>query len=260
MKISVITVAKNSASTIADTLVSVARQTYQPVEHIVIDGASSDETLSIIEREGRHVARVHSEPDSGIYDAMNKGIAQASGDVIGTLNADDVYAHQDVLQRVVAVFADPEIQACYADLVYVKRDDLTKVVRYWQSRPFTPGLFRCGWIPAHPTFFVRRELYDRYGDFDLRYQFQSDFELTMRFLEVKRVKSVYVPEIWVLMRMGGATNRSMANIIKGNLESLRACRSHGVSVGPWFFVKKFSMRIPQFFRRPGPIATFRNWG
>lgn len=255
MKISVVTVAKNAGATIKDTLLSVAGQTHAPVEHIVIDGASTDETLAVVRRYGDHVSMTVSEPDQGLYHAMNKGISLASGDVIGTLNADDVYAHGDVLSRVAEVFADPAVEACYADLVYVRRHDPGRVVRYWKSRPFVPGSFARGWIPAHPTFFVRREVYDRYGGFDLRYRFQSDFDLTMRLLQVYGINSVYIPEILVRMRMGGTTNKSVVNIIKGNMESFRACRNHGIRVGPWFFVAKFAMRLPQFFRRPDRIVS-----
>lgn len=250
MKISIVTVAKNAAGTIEDTLRSVASQSHVPTEHIVIDGGSTDATLNIVRRHGDHIAQLVSEPDRGLYDAMNKGIAAATGEVIGTLNADDIYAHGDVLRRVAEVFAEPEVEACYADLVYVQKHDLGKVVRYWKSRPYTPGLFARGWIPAHPTFFVRRGVYERYGGFDLRYHYQSDFELTMRLLEIHRIKSVYIPEIFVRMRMGGTTNRSVMNVVRGNLESFHACRTHGIPVSPWFFVTKFAMRLPQFFRRP----------
>lgn len=258
MKISIITVAKNAASTIEDTLSSVAGQNHAPVEHIIIDGASTDATLDIVRRHSDHLSWIVSEPDQGLYHAMNKGISLATGDVIGTLNADDTYANGDVLTRVAGVFADPNVEACFADLVYVHRHDPERVVRYWKSRPFVSGSFARGWIPAHPTFFVRSDVYDRYGDFDLRYRLQSDFELTMRFLQVHGINSVYIPEILVRMRMGGTTNNSLINIIKGNLESFRACRDHGIRVGPWFFITKIAMRLPQFFQRPEPIASVGN--
>ncbi len=260
VKISIVTVAKNAEATIADTLRSVADQCHKAVEHILIDGASTDRTMDIVEREGAHLAQVVSEPDQGLYDAMNKGIALAKGQVVGTLNADDVYAHKNVLAKVATNFAQPDLQACFSDLVYVQRKDPARVVRYWKSQPFEPGLFARGWIPAHPTFFVRRDVYQELGGFDLRYRLQSDFELTMRFLEVHRIKSVYVPEVWVCMRMGGATNNSLINLYKGNMESFRACRRHGIRVGPWFFVSKFAMRIPQFFRRPESIVSTGDYG
>lgn len=245
-----VTAALNAAATIEDTIRSVAAQTHGDVEHIVVDGGSSDGTPAILAAHAGSVHKVVSEPDEGLYHAMNKGIELADGDVIGTLNADDVYAHQGVLARVAEAFGDPDIEACYADLVYVDRVDLDKVVRYWTSNPFVPGSFRRGWLPAHPTFFARREVYERHGLFDLDYRIQSDFELTMRFLEIKQVRSLYVPEIWVRMRMGGTTNRSVLNVVRGNLESYRACKKHNLPVTPLFFVTKIAQRVPQFLKRP----------
>jgi glycosyltransferase involved in cell wall biosynthesis len=252
VKISVITVVYNGASTIEDTILSVAAQTHPEVEHIVVDGGSTDGTVQIIERHRDKLARVISEPDEGIYDAMNKGIACATGEVIGTLNSDDVYADGGVLAMVAEAFADPGLDACYGDLVYVDREHGERVVRYWTSRPYEAGLFERGWMPAHPTFYVRRRVYERYGGFDLEYRIQSDFELTMRFLRIHHIRSLYIPRIMVRMRMGGTTNNRLSNIIKGNLESYRACRKHGIAVTPLFFVKKILSRLPQFVRRPQP--------
>jgi glycosyltransferase involved in cell wall biosynthesis len=249
MKISIITVVLNAADTIEDTLRSVAAQRYPTIEHIVVDGGSTDGTLAIIERHRGRIATLIVEPDRGIYDAMNKGIAVATGDIIGTLNADDIYADEQVLEKIARVFTDPAIGACHADLVYVERTDLDKIVRYWQSCPYADGLFERGWLPAHPTFFARREVYRRYGGFDLSYRFQADFELTMRLLAVHKVRSVYLPEVIVKMRMGGVSNRSVLNVVKGNLEAYRACRRHGLKVSPLFIAKKILSRLPQFFRR-----------
>ena len=250
MKISIITVVLNAATTVEDTLRSVASQTYPEIEHIVVDGGSTDGTLEIIQRHRDRIATLISEPDRGIYDAMNKGIAVATGDIIGTLNADDIYADEQVLEKIARVFTDPAIGACHADLVYVARADLDKIIRYWKSCPYTDGLFEKGWLPAHPTFFVRRALYRRYGGFDLKFRFQADFELTMRLLAVHKVRSVYLPEVIVKMRMGGVSNRSVWNVIKGNLEAYRACRLHGLRVTPLFVVRKVVSRLPQFFNRP----------
>ncbi len=250
MKISIITAVYNGAETIEDTINSVAGQTYSNVEHIIIDGLSTDDTMSIVHRHRDDISVVVSEQDTGIYDAMNKGIAVATGDVVGTLNADDMYEHDHVLKRVAEVFSDPELDVCYANLVYVDRADLEKVIRYWTSQPFEPGLFCRGWIPAHPTFFVKKTVYNRCGSFDLDYKIQSDFELTLRLLEMHRIRSLYVPEIWVRMRMGGTTNNSILNMIKGNLEAYKACKKHQLKVSPLFFVTKIATRVPQFFRRP----------
>jgi len=250
LKISVITVCHNAAATLEHALLSVAGQDYAEREHIVVDGGSQDGSAEILRRNAASLARVVAEPDRGIYDAMNKGIALAGGEVIGFLNADDEYAHAGVLSRVAAQFADPAVEACYADLVYVDPRDLRRVVRYWRSRPYEAGLFERGWMPAHPTFYVRRRVYERYGGFDLAYRLQADFELTLRFLAAHRVRSVYVPEIWVRMRTGGATNRSVGNVLRGNAEAWRAARRHGLRVGPLFVVRKVLSRLPQFFSRP----------
>jgi glycosyltransferase involved in cell wall biosynthesis len=251
VKISIITAAFNAADTIADTIRSVSSQTHPEVEHIIVDGGSKDGTREILDANIAFFGRVVSEPDEGLYYAMNKGIALASGDVIGILNADDVYAHDKVLERVAETIKVQGVQCCYADLVYVDRNNMNDVVRYWTSNTFVPGSFRRGWLPAHPTLFVLRNVYEQFGSFDVDYKIQSDFELSMRFLEINRISSYYVPEIWVRMRMGGTTNRSLTNIIKGNLESYRACKKHGLGVGPMFFVTKIAQRLPQFFNRPG---------
>ena len=251
MKISIITAAFNAADTIADTIRSVSSQTHPEVEHIIVDGGSKDSTRDILDENIAFLDRVVSEPDEGLYYAMNKGIALASGDVVGILNADDVYAHPKVLERVAETIKVHDVQCCYADLVYVDRNNMNDVVRYWTSNTFVPGSFRRGWLPAHPTLFILRDVYEHYGSFDVDYKIQSDFELSMRFLEINRISSYYVPEIWVRMRMGGTTNRSLTNIIKGNLESYRACKKHGLGVGPMFFVTKIAQRLPQFFNRPG---------
>lgn len=257
MKVSVITVVRNGGSTIEDTLMSVKAQRYHAVEHILIDGVSTDGTMDVVDRFRDSLACVISEPDDGIYNAMNKGMRLARGDVIGFLNADDMYAHSSVLNRVAEVFSDTKLHACYADLLYVDRADTRRIVRYWTSQPFRPGLFTRGWIPAHPTFFVRRSVYERYGGFDERYLIQSDFELALRLLEIHRIRSKYIPEIWVCMRLGGVTNRSLQTVVRGNIESFRACRQHRLAVTPWFFVRKFALRLPQFFRRPADLSMPR---
>jgi len=248
MKISIITACFNSADTIEDTIHSVGAQTFQHAEHIIIDGGSTDDTLEIVARHRNRLSVVVSEPDAGVYDAMNKGLRYASGDVIGFLNSDDVYADENVLDQIATAFRDAEIDACYADLIYVERQNPQRVVRYWISRPFMPGLFKRGWMPPHPTFFVRRKIYEEFGGFDLKFRLQADFELTMRFLEIHKIRSVHIPKVVVRMRMGGLTNRSVLNVLRGNLEAYRACRKNGIKVTPFFIVWKVLSRLPQFFR------------
>lgn len=251
MKISIITVCYNSAETIGDTLKSVRKQTYSDVEHIIVDGMSKDNTLAVITAEGPHVAKLVSEKDNGIYDAMNKGISMATGEIVGFINADDYFASPDVLTLIAKVFADPNIDACYGDLCYVKQHDISTTVRYWQSSEFTLQSFEKGWCPPHPTFFVRRTIYERCGKFDLSYKIAADVELMMRFMEVHKIRAKYLPSVMVKMRMGGTTNRSLTNILKQNKEILRALKQHGLqsSIVSLIGSKLFS-RGRQFFRRP----------
>jgi len=185
MKISIITVCYNSAETITDTITSVASQQYNDKEHIIVDGASRDSTMDIV-KSADSISRYISEPDKGIYDGMNKGLRLATGDVIGLLNADDFYADDTVLSQVANVFKDPNMKACFANLVYVDQHDTSRVVRYWKSRPYQQGLFKSGWMPAHPTFFVKKEVYAQYGLFDLSYKIAADFELLFRLIEQKK--------------------------------------------------------------------------
>lgn len=248
MKISVITAAYNSAATIADTLRSVNEQTHSDVEHIIVDGLSTDDTVAVVQEHGTRVSRVITERDRGIYDAMNKGLAAATGDVIGLLNSDDLYPHSDVLANVVAAFmAESELDAIYGDLCYVKQFDVTRNVRYWRSSEFKPGYFLHGWVPPHPTFFARREVYERLGTFDLNYRLAADWELLVRFMEVNRIRTRYCPHVFVHMRLGGATNRSWANVWKQNNEIWRAAKAHGLrpSLGT-FVVGKLWSRGRQF--------------
>lgn len=245
MKITVITVAYNSAATISDTLESVARQSYRDVEHLVIDGASKDNTVDIVRAIGNPRIRLISEPDKGIYDAMNKGLDHAAGEVVGFLNSDDFYSNDEVLTEVAKAFEDPAVDACFADLVYVTTDN-RRVVRYWKSRPFERGSFAKGWCPAHPTFYVRRSAIERLGPFDLSYKLAADTEFMMRYLEKGHLKTAYVPKVWVRMRVGGATNVSLKNILSQNREIFHALEKNGVSHSAFsFWAHKLASRIWQ---------------
>jgi glycosyltransferase involved in cell wall biosynthesis len=256
MKISVVTVCRNSKHTIEDTIRSVACQTYEPVEHIIIDGSSTDGTQSIIRGYDDVVAKWVSEPDLGIYDAMNKGLLMATGEVVGFLNADDVFADASILEQVANTFQDRTLQACYADLVYVNKDNLNKVVRYWKSSNFVTGAFSAGWCPAHPTFYVRRSVFNRLGYFDRSYKLAADADLMMRFLEKACITSLYVPNVWVTMRLGGQTNRNISNILRGNKEILKALRNNGFLVLPVrFAAAKLVSRILQRYLWPKVMAS-----
>lgn len=245
MKISVITVSYNAVSTIEDTIVSVLGQThFDDVEYIVVDGGSTDGTADIIRRYGDNIAKWVSETDGGIYDAMNKGISMATGDVLGVLNSDDVYASGGVLACVAKVFASHGVDSCYSDLVYVNRS-MAKTIRHWKSGEYTTGRFREGWHPPHPTFFAKKELYDRYGLFDTRYKISADYEIMLRFLERFRASAHYIPWVMVKMRVGGASNRSAFNIAKANIEVRRAWINNGLTPPPFIFLKKPLSKLKQ---------------
>lgn len=251
MKLSIITVCYNSAETIGHTLRSVREQTYENIEHIIVDGGSTDGTLGVVASEGAHVTTLVSEKDHGIYDAMNKGIALATGDVVGFVNADDFYASPNVLRDVAAAFEQTDADCCYGDLCYVRQDEPTRTVRYWRSTDFAPGLFEKGWCPPHPTFFVRRSVYQRLGGFDLNFRIAADFELMARYLGASRISSHYIPEVLVKMRLGGTTNRSLKNILIQNIEIRRALSKNGIRSSLVSFVlNKLVSRAIQFFRRP----------
>jgi len=247
IKISVITVVLNNKAYIAECINSVISQTYKNFEYIIVDGNSTDGTLDIIEGYGDKISRCISEIDHGIYDAMNKGISVASGDIIGFLNADDVYYSSNVLENVVLAMSDQKVDACYSDLLYVERDNLERVIRYWRSSPFKSGLFSRGWVPAHPTFFVRKKTYEQYGSFNLEYKLAADFELMVRFLEREKINVLYIPKVFVKMRIGGSTNNSLINIVKQNIEIFRACKRSNVEISPiLFLIRKFIIRLQQF--------------
>lgn len=240
----------NSEKTIRNTLESVANQENVNVEHLLIDGASTDNTVNIIQQYGS-VTKLLSEPDKGIYDAMNKGIALADGDVIGTLNADDFYANDKVLAEVAKVFLDPSIEACYADLVYVRQNNVNQIVRFWKSKDYEPGLFKSGWMPAHPTFFVRKSVYNKFGDFDLSYKIAADFELLFRFIEKNAIKTQYLPRVLVKMRLGGTTNKNISNIVRQNKEIASILIKQYTNFSTTkFILTKLLNRLLQFFRRP----------
>ena len=250
MKISVITVSYNSAATIADTLHSVGEQTHLDIEHIVIDGGSKDDTLLLVKARGKRVGKIISERDSGIYDAMNKGLALATGDVVGFLNSDDVYADTETLQRVAQAFRDPQVDVVYGDLVFVAKDDADRVVRYWKSGEYSPGACATGWMPPHPTFYARRSVYEIHGGFDLAFPVAADFEMALRLLDKAHVRSHYIPSVLVRMRMGGESTRSLKSVFLQNRETSRACLKHGLPGGARFVLRRLLSKLPQLVHRP----------
>ncbi|MDI6741566.1 MAG: glycosyltransferase family 2 protein [Smithella sp.] len=250
-KISIITVCRNSETTIRETLESVASQSYKNIEHIVVDGGSVDGTLTVLREWKKYSVRLVSEPDEGIYDAMNKGIGMATGDIIGIINSDDIYSDAGVLEKVISVMQDNAVDACYADLIYVDKNKSDRIIRYWKSCAFEKGLFADGWMPPHPTFFTRRSVYDKYGLFDLKYSLAADFELMARLMEKYKIKSVYIPEIFIKMRYGGVSNRSMLNIVKQNIQIYQACRENNLPVSlSKFLLNKLLSRTRQYYSKP----------
>jgi glycosyltransferase involved in cell wall biosynthesis len=245
VKVSIITPTYNSARTIGDTLSSVACQHWPSIEHIIIDGASKDDTLSIV-RTYPHVSQLISEPDAGIYDAMNKGIQRATGDLIGILNSDDFYTHPLVLQKVIETMERSGAESCYADLEYVSPEAPERVVRNWKSGNYKPNYFYFGWMPPHPTFFVRREVYHRLGLFDTRLRTSADYELMLRFLFKNGISVCYLPDVIVRMRTGGVSNGSVANRLRANREDREAWRINGLKPRFYTFYMKPLSKIRQF--------------
>ncbi|MGB3619295.1 MAG: glycosyltransferase family 2 protein [Catalinimonas sp.] len=247
MKISIVTVSYQAADTIRDTIESVLRQDHPDVEYIVIDGGSTDGTPDLVRSYGGRIARFVSEPDRGLYDAMNKGIAQATGAVVGILNADDFYTHPAVLSRVAARMEAQRADTLYADLEYVDREVTDRVTRTWRAGPYRPGSFRWGWMPPHPTFFVRRALYDRLGTFRAgEFRRAADYELMLRFLHKAGAATTYLPETTVRMRAGGESNSSLRNRLEANREDHRAWAINGLRVNPLTLILKPLRKIGQF--------------
>lgn len=243
MKISIITATYNSAAHIADCVKSVNDQTYDDIEHIIIDGASSDDTLEIIKSIPNRVAKIVSEPDKGIYDAMNKGIKAATGDVIGILNSDDFFTSDDVISAIFFAFENNDIDAVYGDVHYVNPENLNKCVRYYSSAVFKPSLFKFGLMPAHPSFYVKRSCYEKYGVYSLDYKIASDFDLLIRFLYTHKIKYRYLKKDFVTMRTGGESTKNLNNRMLLNKEDLKACRKYGITTNMFMIMFKYVYKI-----------------
>lgn len=252
LKISVITAVYNNRNTIAEAVESILAQTHPSVELVVVDGGSTDGTVELLAQFGDRVTVMVSETDDGIYDALNKGIALASGDVVGFLHSDDVFADTEVLTRVASALADTRVEAVYGDLEYVKRSDVSKVVRYWSAGRYSLQQVRAGWMPPHPTFYARRDVYQRLGGFDLSMRIAADYDCMLRFFQAG-LAVAYIPQVQVRMRMGGASNRSLGNIIRKSIEDYKALRRNKVG-GAWTLLRKNLRKLPQFFLRKSPHA------
>lgn len=248
LKISVITAVHNNRETISAALDSALGQSGVDIELVVIDGGSTDGTLDVLRSYADRLHVLVSEPDRGIYDALNKGIQRASGEVVGFLHSDDLFADADVLSRIAAAFADPGVGAVYGDLLYVRKDNPDQVVRYWRSGEFSGRRLGWGWMPPHPTLYVRRRVYEQHGLFDTSFRIAADYDFILRALGQNRVGVRYIPEVLVKMRVGGASNRSLRNIVQKSNEDLRALRRNGMG-GVGALMWKNLSKLPQFLGR-----------
>lgn len=228
LNISIITVVYNRETTVGQAIASVAVQDYSHVEHVIVDGASTDGTLAMIERHRHSRMNVLSEPDRGVYDAINKGIARATGDVIGVVHSDDYLAHDKVLSTVAAAFVQCNVDGVYGDLDYVAAEDTSQIIRHWRAGEFRPERLRWGWMPPHPTLFLRREVFERFGVYDTRYRISGDYDAILRWFGRGSINVAYIPGVLVKMRVGGESNRSLGHIMLKSCEDYRALRSNSI--------------------------------
>ena len=249
MKVSIITITYNSAETVEDTIQSVLSQSYPNIEYIIVDGASKDDTLSIVNRYKDKIATIQSEPDKGIYDAMNKGVRLATGDLIGILNSDDFYADAQVISDIVKTVQSAGADGCYADLVYVDRNETSRVVRTWKSGEYRHGQFMRGWMPPHPTFFVKRAIYAKHGLYSLQLRSAADYELMLRLIHKHGISLAYLPRVITKMRAGGQSNVTLKNRWKANKEDRLAWKMNGLQPGFLTLIRKPLSKLIQYLPR-----------
>lgn len=250
MKVSIITVVFNNCKTIKEAISSVQNQNYSNLEHIIVDGGSTDGTVDIIRKLIDKNSVFVSEKDNGLYDALNKGIKLATGNVIGILHSDDVFNSNEVISDIVYAFTKNNVDSVYADLVYVNRQKTEKVVRNWVSGDFSKRKFLLGWMPPHPTFFVKREIFIRYGSYDTEFKSAADYELMLRFLYKYNITTYYLPKTLVRMRLGGESNKSIKNRLKANHEDYKAWQKNNLSPNAYLRILKPLIKIPQFIPYP----------
>ncbi len=247
MTISIITVCFNSAAHIQDAIDSVAGQSHGDIEHIIIDGGSTDGTVEIVKKNQGRISKWISEPDKGIYDAMNKGLALATGDVVGILNSDDFYFDTQVISKVAEAFDDPTVDAVFGDLIFVDPLNLDRTVRTYSSGKWHPAKFARGYMPAHPTFFVRRKFYEQYGPFKTDYIIAADYEMLIRLIHVNKLNYKYLPIKMVKMRKGGVSSNGFKSNIILNREIIKACRSHGIRTNAMKIYPKYLVKVFELF-------------
>ncbi|HKP32974.1 MAG TPA: glycosyltransferase family 2 protein [Chitinophagaceae bacterium] len=245
MKISIITVTYNSASTLRDTLESVKNQDYPYIEHILVDGGSTDGTLSLI-KSYDYISDYISERDKGLYDAINKGIKRCTGDVVGILNSDDFFPSPNIVSRIVEEFKKKDVDAVYGDIAFVRPENLQKVVRYYSSGNFRPKKFAYGYMPAHPSFYVKRKCYEEFGLYKLDYKIAADYELLMRFIFTYNITTSYVPDVFVYMRTGGVSNKNFFSRYVLNKEIIKACKENGVNTNMFLISLKYIFKVFEY--------------
>lgn len=248
-KVTIITVCYNSAKTIEDTIQSVLSQDYKNIEYIIIDGLSTDNTLEIVNQYKTKITTIISEKDAGLYDAINKGISLATGDIIANLNSDDFYIDNHVITDVVNKFEAEQTDVLYTDLYYVDAENTNTVKRYWKSGNYTKGAFYKGWMPPHPTFFVKIAIYEQYGVFNLNLHSAADYEIMLRFIHKYECSISYINRVTVRMRVGGVSNASFANRIRANREDKKAWSINGLTPKPFTFILKPLSKVSQFFNK-----------
>lgn len=246
MRISIITATCNSAAHIADCIRSVNDQPHVDIEHIIVDGASKDDTLAVINAIPNRITKIISEPDQGIYDALNKGIRLATGDIIGFLHSDDTLASSSVIKTIQDTFEKTNADIVYGDLVYLDNKKQKKVLRYWRSQPFSPSLLLRGWMPPHPTVFMKKEIYEKKGGYDASFSISADYDFMLRVFNDISLHCVYLPQIITKMRMGGTSNRNIKNILIKSKEDYRALQKNGFSHAWWILLLKNISKVNQF--------------
>lgn len=251
MKISIVTAVYNRAGTVRAAIDSVQAQIYPHIEHIIQDGGSTDGTIDIVRKAANASTVIVSEPDHGIYDAINRGISNASGDAIGLMHSDDFFAGPQVIEKVVAALADPAVDGVYGDLQYVAADDLSRVIRHWKSGEYSAAKLRQGWMPPHPTLYLRREVFDRLGLYDTGLQIAADYDAMLRYMAKGGIALAYIPEVLVKMRVGGESNRSIERVVQKSREDLTAIRRNGVG-GMGVLIQKNLRKVGQFFVKETP--------
>ena len=255
MKVSIITVCFNSADTIEDSIRSVLKQSHPDIEYIIVDGASTDGTLDVVAEYQDQIAEIISEPDTGIYDAMNKGIGRATGDIVGILNSDDFFAAEDIIANVVDAFrVDGDAGVVFGDVIFVSSEDLSRIKRYYSSRKFRPWKLRYGYMPPHPATFVKKELYDTYGLYRLDYRIAADYEMLVRWLIVNRIAYRRIDRVLVNMRTGGISTSGLSSSILLNREIVRACVDNDMYTNSLFLLPKIPFKLMELVRKPRSMA------